>query len=171
MSREYVFKTERLVFSEWTEEDLPLAQKLWGNEKVTRFICAGRVMSDEQIVSRLKQEIENDQKFQTQYWPIFSLKTGELVGCCGLRPYGKDQYQLGFHLLPEFWKKGYAIEAASVVTDYAFGTLEAEYLFAGHHPDNKASARVLKKLGFCFVGDEFYEPTGLYHPSYLLVQA
>lgn len=25
-----------------------------------------------------------------------------------------------------------------------------------------------KKLGFIYIGDEFYEPTGLYHPSYEL---
>ena len=24
------------------------------------------------------------------------------------------------------------------------------------------------RLGFAYVGDEFYPPTGLYHPSYIL---
>lgn len=31
MNRRYFLKTERLGFSEWMENDLPLAVKLWGN--------------------------------------------------------------------------------------------------------------------------------------------
>jgi len=44
--------------------------------------------------------------------------------------------------------------------------LDANGLFAGHNPNNTNSRKVLEKLGFTYVGDEFYEPTGLYHPSY-----
>lgn len=44
----------------------------------------------------------------------------QLIGCCGLRPYRKNEYGIGFHLLPQFWRKGYAVEAASAVINYAF---------------------------------------------------
>jgi hypothetical protein len=37
----------------------------------------------------------------------------------------------------------------------------------GHHPDNRTSEKILKKLGFEFFGDVFYQPTGLMHPSYV----
>lgn len=33
MDREYFLKTERLGFSEWTANDLPLAESLWGTRK------------------------------------------------------------------------------------------------------------------------------------------
>jgi len=46
--------------------------------------------------------------------------------------------------------------------------LDTESLFAGHNPNNTASQKVLSKLGFKYIGDEFYKPTGLYHPSYQL---
>lgn len=58
--------------------------------------------------------------------------------------------------------------AAQSVILYAFNVLEATALFAGHHPQNTASARMLEKLGFRYTHDELYAPTGLYHPSYLL---
>ncbi len=48
--------------------------------------------------------------------------------------------------------------------------MKADALFAGHNPHNTESAKVLRKLGFHYIGDEFYEPTGLYHPSYELKQ-
>jgi len=87
---------------------------------------------------------------------------------CGLRPRSEGTYELGFHLRPKFWRQGYAVEAARAVIDYAFSLLNADSLFAGHNPKNTASARVLGNLGFEYIGGEFYEPTGLYHPSYEL---
>jgi hypothetical protein len=75
------------------------------------------------------------------------------------------------------WGRGYAPEAASAVIRWAFSstgtaalktTSEDLILFAGHHPHNAASQRVLEKLGFLFVRTELYAPTGLQHPSYEL---
>ena len=62
------------------------------------------------------------------------------------------------------------MEAASAVINYAFSIQKADALFAGQNPHNTESAKVLRKLGFHYIGDEFYEPTGLYHPSYELKQ-
>jgi hypothetical protein len=44
--------------------------------------------------------------------------------------------------------KGTAKEAARAVIDHGFDTLGATALFAGHHPHNEASRRLLQKLGF-----------------------
>lgn len=39
----------------------------------------------------------------------------------------------------------------------------------GHHPENEASRKILTKLGFKYLEKKYYEPTGLYHPSYELI--
>jgi len=52
--------------------------------------------------------------------------------------------------------------------EYGYNILGVKALFAGHNPANVASRRVLEKLGFRYTHDEFYPPTGLHHPSYLL---
>ncbi len=52
--------------------------------------------------------------------------------------------------------------------DYALGKLGAPAILAGHHPENAASGAMLRRLGFRYTHDEFYPPTGLHHPSYLL---
>ncbi len=166
MSRIFHIKTDRIGFSKWSQDDFPLATQLWGNPEVTRFICATGVFSPEDVAARLEKEIENDKQFGVQYWPIFELETNELIGCCGLRPYNETMYEIGFHLRPEFWRKGFAVEAANAAIDYAFTVLHTEGLFAGHNPKNVASSHVLRKLGFQYIRDEFYAPTGLYHPSY-----
>ena len=116
--RNFFLKTDRIGFSKWHSGDQEIAELLWGDSEVTKFICASGVFTQEDIINRLNTEIANDEKYQIQYWPIFELATDELIGCCGLRPHG---------------------------------------------------IKVLQKLGFVYVSDEFYEPTGLYHPSYELI--
>ena len=85
-----------------------------------------------------------------QYWPMFLLDSDRHVGCAGLRPYRSEQrvYEFGVHLCRAFWGRGLAREAALAVIAHAFDTLDAEALFAGHHPANHASRQLLLKLGF-----------------------
>ena len=164
--RKFFMKSERAGFSKWSSSDLPLAWQLWGNARVTRYISADGRFTNEQIAERLKKEIQNDVLYGVQYWPVFDLEKGGLIGCCGLRPHGEAEYEIGCHLLLGYRGKGYAAETAQAVLDYAFQTLHADKLFAGHHPDNEASRRVLEKLGFSGIGSEYYAPTGRMHPSY-----
>ncbi len=168
--KKYFIKTDRCGFSHWDKCDLPLAYSLWGEPEVTRYICANGVFSAEDVKNRLHTEIGNLEKHSVQYFPFYSLENGELIGCCGFRPYkdNKGIYELGFHLRKEYWRKGYALEAAMAMINYAFDTLGAIELKAGHNPNNTASSKVLSRLGFQYECDEFYEPTGLNHPLYSL---
>lgn len=168
MIRDYFLRTDRVGFSTWSLESIKLAELLWGNEDVTRLICASGKFTKEDIVQRLNQEIKNEERYGIQYWPIFDLATDTFIGCCGLRPHKPGEFELGFHLRPEYWGQGYAVEAANAVIQHAFTVLKADMLFAGHNPNNTNSKKVLKKLGFIYIGDEYYEPTKLYHPSYKL---
>lgn len=168
MAREFFMETERIGFSKWQEDDLTLAETLWGNQQVTQYICADGKFSRQDIKNRLSKEITTGKTQNMEYWPIFEMITNQFIGCCGLRPYKDKEYEAGVHLLPEFWGKGYASEALTAVITYAFTVLDAEKLFAGHNPKNTRSGRLLNRLGFTYIGDEFYAPTGLYHPSYEL---
>lgn len=168
--REFFLTSERLMFSVWKEEDLPDALELWGSPEVTQYIVSGGSMSEEQIRQRLKNEIEMQKKYNVQYWPVYIKEDSEFAGCCGLRIKDLENgvLELGIHLKKRYWGKGIASEACRAVMEYAFGILDADALFAGHNPQNAASARILKRLGFRYIKDEYYPPTGLYHPSYLM---
>lgn len=160
--------TQRLAFSRWTAEDTDLARQLWGDATVSRFLSTSGGFTPAQIAQRLQTEIDNDRAYGVQYWPVFLRETGAFAGCCGLRPYDVPNgvYEFGIHLLPACWGQGLATEAGQAVLRYAFGTLRAASLFAGHHPENTASRAMLGKLGFAYDADQFYAPTGLMHPSY-----
>jgi RimJ/RimL family protein N-acetyltransferase len=168
----YFLYTERLGFRLWREADFELALGLWGDLAVTRLIDARGQLSSDQVRQKLQQEIAAEAEYGVQYWPIFLLSSGEHVGCCGLRPYDLAQniYEIGFHMRSQQWGLGFASEAARCVIEFAFDNLAANALFAGHNPRNAVSRKLLEKLGFRYTHDEYYEPTGLNHPSYLFTQ-
>jgi ribosomal-protein-alanine N-acetyltransferase len=122
------------------------------------------------VQARLTGEIAQMRDCGLQYWPVSLLEDGSHVGCAGLRPYRVQDgiYEFGVHLRGAFQGKGLAREAAEAVIAYGFGTIGAGALFAGHHPRNERSRRLLLGLGFAYAQEEFYAPTGLMHPSYLL---
>jgi RimJ/RimL family protein N-acetyltransferase len=163
-------ETPRLIFHTWTETDVVFALGLWGDPRVTQYIDARGKLSVDDVKDRLVREIAGEKKYGVQYWPIFLRSTGEHVGCCGLRPYdlSRNIYEIGFHIRSDLWGKGFASEAARSVMAYAFTKLSINGLFAGHNPHNTASRHLLQKLGFRYTHDEYYAPTGLYHPSYVL---
>lgn len=172
--RSYFMETARLTFGYWEAGDEALATALWGDREVTRYISKDGYTPG-QIRERWQKERENRKYYGLQYWPLFLRNSQEFIGCCGLRAFDyvpndleKDTYELGFHLKKAYWGQGYAREAAEAVIRHAFDRLGARYLFAGHHPENRDSERLLKKLGFHATGKVFYPPTGLTHPAYRL---
>jgi ribosomal-protein-alanine N-acetyltransferase len=166
----YFLATQRLGFRCWTREDLSFARELWVDLEVTRYF--GGPFSESDIEERFQREFSRLETYGFQYWPIFLLADNERVGCCGLRPYRPEQQmpELGFHLRPKFWGRGLAVEAARAVIAYAFGSLGAKSLSAGHHPQNLASKKVLEKLGFRFMYDEFFPTLGMDIPYYRLAR-
>jgi RimJ/RimL family protein N-acetyltransferase len=165
---EYFLKSARLGFRCWKEDDLPLAMELWGDPEVGAWV--GGPFSPEAVQERLAREIAGMRVHGFQYWPIFLIESGRHAGCAGLQIYDEAEkvYELGYHLRRDAWGQGLAKEAAQAVIEYGFQELGAESLFAGHHPMNEKSRRVLLSLGFTYTGEQFYPPSGMIEPTYRL---
>ncbi|MGB6128263.1 MAG: GNAT family N-acetyltransferase [Psychrilyobacter sp.] len=168
MDREMFYTKNTIGISIWEKENLNLALELWGDSEVTKFI--GGPFSSEEVKKKLNVEIKRLKDNNVQYYPIFDIEKGVFIGSGGLREYclEKGIYEIGFHLKKEFWGKGYGTKVANLIIEYAFKEKKIKTLFAGHNPNNIISSKVLAKLGFKYTGKEFYKPTGLLHPSYIL---
>lgn len=78
---------------------------------------------------------------------------GVVMGMAGLFPSPTAAGgQIGYYLGPEFWRQGYATEAAGRLVRYAFDNLGLDRMVAHVYVGNEASMRVLRRLGFAAAG-------------------
>lgn len=160
--------SERLFFRNWCQTDRDLAVSLWTHPEVMQFL--GGTGTPQAAIDRLSLEIQNQQMFGVQYWPIFLRSNGEFAGCAGLRPFHNEHavYELGVHIARPFWSERLGEEAARAVVHFAFGSLRARALTAGHNPDNIHSKALILRLGFHFTHLEPWGPFQILHPFYRL---
>ncbi|MFN3202050.1 MAG: GNAT family N-acetyltransferase [Bradymonadia bacterium] len=162
--------TPRLAFRLWRVDDLDLAQGLWGDPRVAALISARGHFDVGEVSAMLQGHIESQVEHGIQYWPMFHRESGAHVGCAGLRPHDleKNVVEFGVHLRPAHWGLGFAREAAQSVLEHAFEVYGASAVFAGHHPDNQSSKKMLVGLGFRYTEHALYPPTGRMHPGYVI---
>lgn len=87
-------------------------------------------------------------------FPIFLKATGEFIGTCGFEPFqleGEEEVELGYRLCLKHWGQGYATEAAMAILGYGFGPLNRSKIIAFVLPENRASVKILEKLGFHYL--------------------
>lgn len=160
--------SERLAFRTWQESDQSLAISLWTNPEVMQFL--GGTGTPQTAIERLHLEMQRQQQFGVQYWPIFLGSDGAFAGCAGIRPFHNEHavFELGVHIARPFWRERLGEEAARAVIAFAFNHLHARALTAGHNPDNTHSKALILRLGFQFTHLEPWGPFEILHPFYRL---
>jgi [ribosomal protein S5]-alanine N-acetyltransferase len=88
------------------------------------------------------------------YWKIVSKPTGESVGVISVYYYKKEhrKAELGYWLLPRFWKQGIASEVIPHIIDYWKKEKNLHRLEAFVEEENAASIALMEKLGFTHEG-------------------
>ena len=79
-------------------------------------------------------------------WPLILKDNGALTGFCGFVPV-EGGAEIGWRLAFQRWGKGLATEAAQAALKYAFETLGFRRVTATVQSGNRASLRVVEKLG------------------------
>lgn len=78
-------------------------------------------------------------------------ETNEFIGWTGLEFVTKEMnnhknfYDLGYHLLKQYWGQGFASESALASVDYAYNNLNLNEIYAMADINNRGSNKVLKK--------------------------
>lgn len=88
------------------------------------------------------------------WWKVVDRQTNEPVGACGMNSYQAlhEKAEIGYWLLPEYWKKGIMAEVIPVMTDHLFKNWKLHRLEAVIEDGNETSCRLSEKLGFTFEG-------------------
>ena len=84
---------------------------------------------------------------------LIDKNTNRLVGQCGILVQTIEEVErleIGYSLLPEFWGRGYASEAALKCKNYAFEHNFSDVLMSMVHVENISSEKVALRNGMDF---------------------
>lgn len=82
-------------------------------------------------------------------WALEERATGKIVGKAGL-----TDGELGYHIYPEYRRKGYAKEACQAILRYAAEELELSSVWLKIEKENRASRLLAESLGFRVTKEE-----------------
>ncbi|WP_411078660.1 GNAT family N-acetyltransferase [Streptomyces sp. cmx-18-6] len=133
-----------------TAADAPAISRVYGGAATT-FLgrSAMTAREAEEYVVRVGERTPADPV--EQY--VFGLDVaGDLAGVVKLGRRRDGHGRVSYVLREDCWGRGYATTAVEKLVAFAFTTAGLDSLGARHHPDNRASGRVLAKAGFTRVG-------------------
>ena len=147
--------TPRLILRGWRDGDLDPLAAMNADPEVMRYIGDGSVRDRQQTAAGLAQ-VERDWK-ERGYGPfaVEVRETGQLAGWVALAvpaflPEVLPAVEIGWRLGRAFWGAGIATEAARVVLRFGFEDCGLDRIISSRHVDNRASGRVMEKLGLRF---------------------
>ena len=88
------------------------------------------------------------------WWKITDRASGSSVGACGINSYQAvhEKAEIGYWLLPEFWRKKIMSEVLPVVISHVFRHWKLHRLEAVIEEGNETSWRLAERLGFKYEG-------------------
>jgi RimJ/RimL family protein N-acetyltransferase len=151
----FPIRTERLVLRPMIESD---AVALWERRNLAEVAAHQtwatpwpREWAEKLVAGVMAMDgPEND-----EWWmlTIADPATDEPMGDLAVRlGWEGRSVEIGYTLHPDHWGQGYAVEAAEALARHAFEVLGATRVFGMLHPDNRASAQVLERIGMLFEG-------------------
>ncbi len=147
-----ILETRRLQLRRVTLDDADLMLAIWNDPAFIRFVGDRGVRTlDEARLAMSDGMLRLYENFGYGPYCLVRKPDGERIGICGLfRRDVLDDPDIGFALLPAYWRSGFASEAARAVVAHARDGLGLETLAAIVSPDNGASIALLEKLGLSF---------------------
>ena len=144
-----VLETERLILRQLTTDDAGFIFELLNDPSWIQNIGDRHIQTMDDARSYIeKGPVASYAKNGFGLWLIVIKETNEPIGMCGLiRRDELEDVDIGYALLPKFWSRGYAVEAAQATKAYAKDVIGLDRLVAIVDPANEGSIRVLEKLG------------------------
>ena len=147
-----VLETERLGLHHLTADDAEFILRLLNEPSFLRYIGDKKVRTlDDARAYILGGPVQSYRDNGFGLYRVERKQDGIPLGICGLiKREGLPDPDVGFAFLPEYWNRGYALEAATAVMTFARDTLGMTRILAITSPDNEASEKLLKKIGLRF---------------------
>lgn len=148
-----ILETERLRLREFTLDDTAFIIELLNSPGWLQYI-GNRNIDTEEKAKEYLQNVPLKSYAQNGFglWLVETKEDAKPAGMCGLiKREHLDTEDIGFAFLPEFHGRGYAQEIAQATVAFAKNNLNIPVLSAIVMAENKASIKLIEKLGLSFV--------------------
>lgn len=173
-------ETDRLILRKLTQDDLDNLVQLDSDPEVMRFINGGIATTRKAIANEFLPYATGYYKKSSDlgFWAIVERQNQEFVGWIFLRPEidfkllqqlnlaEPNVVELGYRLRQQSWNKGYTTEVAQALIDRSFTDSDIHKISAWALTENKASTKVMKKVGLK-LQQEYLVTADLLPPSLL----
>lgn len=136
-------ETNRLRIRKFELNDVQAVLEYTADNQVMKYIPEG-VFTEEDAVKFIDANMSD----KAEKFAVVLKDENTLIGHIVFHKYfGQHTYEIGWVFNPRFQNKGYGSEAAKSVLKYGFEELKLHRIIATCQPENKASYRVMEKIG------------------------
>lgn len=152
--------TQRLILRRWKPDDLPLFAEMNMDARVMEHFPALLLPAESQaFIERIKAHFD---RHGFGLWAVEVKGIAPFIGYIGLLEVGFEAeftpaIEIGWRLAYPFWGKGYAVEGAKRVLEFAFNEVALPELVSFTVPANTRSRNVMERIGMAYQG-EFNHP-------------
>jgi len=155
-------ETPRLRLRMFTQDDLDIYHdRIYGDAGVMqRYDPGAEPKSKAYTQEMLDHFMEYWNEHPLGVWAVIEKASNEFIGYAGLLYFkGQPEVEVLYALGKAYWGKEYVGEAALASLRYGFETVGLERIYAIAFTENKASQRVMQKIGMQYEGitNRFYD--------------
>ncbi|WEG72577.1 GNAT family N-acetyltransferase [Vagococcus intermedius] len=152
--KNYIFESFRLGFRNIEQDDLPTINQMNSDPEVMAYFPS--TLTEDESKNFIQKIKKHDEENGYSLWAVEIKETSEMIGIMGLLKINFDsniegEIEIGWRLLKEYWHKGYAVEGANRVLEYASEKLGAEVIYSFTATVNKPSEQVMKRIGMEYI--------------------
>ncbi|UMB61627.1 GNAT family N-acetyltransferase [Lutibacter sp. A80] len=152
-----IIETERLYLRTLSIKDATLFYLLNLDKDVLKY-TGDKSFKSIESAQKFLENYDHYSKYGFGRWAVINKQNEEFLGWCGLKfTASKNEYDIGFRFFKKHWNKGYATEAAKSCVDFGINNLKLKEIIGRAMKENKASIKVLKKIGLKYSQDFDFE--------------
>jgi RimJ/RimL family protein N-acetyltransferase len=155
------YKTERLLLRPFTEADVEPFHRMTSEPAIVETTGGGISpdLSPGEVVELMHIAPLGDYKrFGYGRHAMVLKETGQVIGFTGLKYLPElNTTDIGYRLFPEYWGLGLATESCWPMLSFAFEELKLTGVIGIAYPHNKASCRILSKIGLDYIDDRDFD--------------
>jgi len=154
-----IFETERLTLRNWKKEDTIPFIEMCADPDVMKYISTLHTPEETRITIRRIRD--HFRKYGFGLYALEKKDSKTFIGFTGFMIPNFEHYftpciEIGWRIKTTEWNKGYATEAALACLNYGFKKFSFKKVHSFTSVHNKASERVMQKIGLKNIGSFFH---------------